>query len=918
VKSKFWAVGVACLLLFCAAPASAFAGSISGTVTNAATGLPMSGVTACAEGVGSGGYCVGVGGSGEYTITGLETAEYRVRFQPDFESNYVRPYYPGTLYYEDATLISLDSSEDVTEINAVIQEGATLTGTIVGEGATGPVEGIEVCARETAGAGYSFCEQTESDGTYRIVGVPADSYKITFESGSAEGEYATRYYDEKAFEDEAEEVELESGQEFTADATVGRAGAIEGAVTEAGAPLQWAWVCVYTLGKHEIGCSSAGEEGRYRYEGLPVGSYILEVEYFGEPRQFSGGAKTIDEATPVTVEAERTTIEDFEIAGPPGISGTVLDGSTGEAPKGAVNACASSEHGTNCFQIEADGSYEILGIEPGEYLVYFEGGNYIRQFYDGVSDERDATLVTVGESMVTGIDAELQSAGALTGHITLAGAGTNLGSVNACALALSGTVVECGTSSSSTGNYTIRELPPGEYKVRFSKSGYGTQYYNGKATIAEAEPVTVTGGNTTSGIDAAMAATPKNTAKPQLSGVGRVGEVLSCSQGTWTGSPSLYEYFWFRNNAEIEGAEASTYTVAPADAGKTIRCGVVAENAAGGTFAESSNSLKIPSARHLGITKGGSGSGTVTSNPAGIDCGQTCSIGAYQGDVFTLTAVPSAHSEFTGWSGGGCSGSGVCTVTLESDTAVTAEFAKVTHGVSVAVTGGGSVGADSGAITGCTESDGTCSGTYDEGVEVTLTATPDAHHTFTGWTGCTAVTGDECLVTVEGAEDVSASFAPIVHQVTAAKAGDGSGAVTSSPAGIECGPTCAARFDEGTTVTLTAVADPGSEFTGWSGGVCSGTGPCLVTVGEDTHVVANFAAKPNDGGSNRGTSDGGSNQQTPPSSSGSTNSLPAPAPKHASKKPLQCKKGFHKLKQKDKARCVKAKPNVKKAKGNRG
>src|ERR1700754_1713510 len=112
VKSKFWAVGVACLFLFCVAPAGALAGSISGKVTDAGTGLPMGDVTVCADPVGAPGHCIGVPETGEYTISGLGTDEYRVSFQPDFESNFVRQYYPGTIYFEDAVLVPLDASED--------------------------------------------------------------------------------------------------------------------------------------------------------------------------------------------------------------------------------------------------------------------------------------------------------------------------------------------------------------------------------------------------------------------------------------------------------------------------------------------------------------------------------------------------------------------------------------------------------------------------------------------------------------------------------------------------------------------------------------------------------------------------------------------------------------------------------------
>ena len=77
----------------------------------------------------------------------------------------------------------------------------------------------------------------------------------------------------------------------------------------------------------------------------------------------------------------------------------------------------------------------------------------------------------------------------------------------------------------------------------------------------------------------------------------------------------------------------------------------------------------------LTVSKAGAGSGTVTSSPAGISCGATCSTAFTTGTVVTLTAAPAAGSTFIGWSGGGCTGTGTCTVTMSTTQAVTATFA---------------------------------------------------------------------------------------------------------------------------------------------------------------------------------------------------------------------------------------------------
>ena len=83
---------------------------------------------------------------------------------------------------------------------------------------------------------------------------------------------------------------------------------------------------------------------------------------------------------------------------------------------------------------------------------------------------------------------------------------------------------------------------------------------------------------------------------------------------------------------------------------------------------------------------------------------------------------------------------------------------------------------------------------------------------------------------------------PPVYTLTVAKAGSGTGTITSSPSGINCGADCTETYTNGTSVTLTAISDAGSTFTGWTGGGCSGTGNCVITMNADTGVTAVFEA----------------------------------------------------------------------------
>jgi hypothetical protein len=91
-----------------------------------------------------------------------------------------------------------------------------------------------------------------------------------------------------------------------------------------------------------------------------------------------------------------------------------------------------------------------------------------------------------------------------------------------------------------------------------------------------------------------------------------------------------------------------------------------------------------------------------------------------------------------------------------------------------------------------------------------------------------------------GSDFALARFLPSLL-LEVAKAGPGSGIVSSAPAGISCGDDCSNGYSTGAAVTLTATPDAGSFFAGWSG-ACGGTvNSCTVTIAAATSVTASFA-----------------------------------------------------------------------------
>jgi hypothetical protein len=239
------------------------------------------------------------------------------------------------------------------------------------------------------------------------------------------------------------------------------------------------------------------------------------------------------------------------------------------------------------------------------------------------------------------------------------------------------------------------------------------------------------------------------------------------------------------------------------------------------------------------VTKTGPGQGTITSTPEGIACGATCTGWFEQETSVTLIATPAYGYIFTGWSGGGCTGTVPCTIWLTEAANVTAQFDLNTFSLSVSKTGTGAGTVTSSlAPINCGT---TCNAIYPYNTALTLTAAPDPGVTFMGWSGACSGIG-ACALTINGPLAVTAQF-DILYALNVTKSGAGTGTVTGAPAGfpgtINCGGTCTTQYIVNTAVTLTAVPDVNMVFVGWSGD-CTGAGACSVTMDAVKNVNAQF------------------------------------------------------------------------------
>ncbi|MFV1984902.1 MAG: hypothetical protein ACC657_15250, partial [Thiohalomonadales bacterium] len=242
------------------------------------------------------------------------------------------------------------------------------------------------------------------------------------------------------------------------------------------------------------------------------------------------------------------------------------------------------------------------------------------------------------------------------------------------------------------------------------------------------------------------------------------------------------------------------------------------------------------------VIMSGNGNGTVSLDPKAIVCTTTCAGRYNENTLVTLVPVASDGSVFTGWTETSNAACTIGVVTMNSGVICNAIFDLLANttvydlSITMAGTGVGIVTSDPTGI----NCGAVCTRAFAADSVITLIPTPAAGSTFVSWTG----TGCETeIVTMTAAVNCTATFnlSPEVD-LTVTLDGTGSGSVTSSPAGIDCGANCVAPFTVDSLVTLTATPAEDNSFVAWSGDPDCSDG--IVTMATAMTCTATFDVVP--------------------------------------------------------------------------
>jgi len=385
-------------------------------------------------------------------------------------------------------------------------------------------------------------------------------------------------------------------------------GSVGGTVTNhEGKEIKEIEVSVVNAEGTKVGGTTTASNGTYTVEHISAGEYTVV---------FSDKTETyLTKSVPVSVEEGELAEVNAVLTKAGSIAGQVTSAATGAGLSGAkveIEGPETSEEDFHQVTTEADGRYRVRHLEPGHYdiVVFYAGGEYLSQ----------TVSILLGEGEEHTVNFKLSEGGKISGVVTNAytHAGLEKISVYAYVPGHGGGVAD----TNSKGEYTITGLPSGAYDVQYSWEyseaeekeyekapafipKYITQYYSNQTSAGSANTVPVSEGSTTAGIDVAMVpSAPHNTAAPTIAGTALAGDVLTCSNGSWTGEGMLpvqagwplttpFGYQWLREGSPIGGATSSSYPVQSADEGHGLACEVTATNAAGHE-ASRSGSVKVP------------------------------------------------------------------------------------------------------------------------------------------------------------------------------------------------------------------------------------------------------------------------------------------------------------------------------------
>ncbi|WP_461187018.1 SdrD B-like domain-containing protein [Arthrobacter sp. Z4-13] len=419
---------------------------------------------------------------GTFVVTDLPAGSYKLQVG-GYATGALEQWYGGTSL-ETATEVIVTAGQSVTGINIALVKGASIAGKISFPPGV-DITYLNVYAQEYEHSNYRY-GQINPDGTYKIVGLPAGTFKLHF-SGSNSGAMDVWYGNAGSFQT-ATPVTLTAGQDLPGiDATLVKGASVSGRVT-APAGVDLSNINVSIRGAESMsftGYGYANETGDYSIKGLPAGSYKVQFSSFdsGLLDTWYENAESFESATVLTVSAG----QDLAAINGGLVNGASISGKL-TAPAGVdltsvyVSAYSANRASSRSGQVDADGNYTVQGLPAGTYKIEFRSdtSGALTQWYTNGTSFETATAVQVSAGQALGgINATLVKSASISGVVT-APAGVDKSRVSVLVSPVNNSSLTVHSAGiAPDGTYKVSGFPAGSYTVMFSAFGSGAlnQWY---------------------------------------------------------------------------------------------------------------------------------------------------------------------------------------------------------------------------------------------------------------------------------------------------------------------------------------------------------------------------------------------------------------------------------------------------------
>ena len=455
---------------------------IVGRVTNSADSLPVGGVDVELYDAVDAYFMhsATTGSAGYYTSTGLYSGTYQVKFDPPNGGaiNYLDAFYGGSSNLPASTPVHVTNLPLVSGINAVLEPGGQISGTVTAADTSAPLSAIVVVLYDTSDEEVDTAF-TEANGRYLFSGLPTGSYRVQFQPQANSAfrvgsPYLKAYYNGSANLDAADPIDLTAPAiipDVSAALAVG--GEITGTVTagNTGQPLAEVWVRLYDEQGREVGTALTDEPtGVYKFHGLIDGTYRLRFEpspNTSSPSHaymatYSGGKANLPSAEQITISGANTSISNVTLAQGGQITGKIVDATDSRPIPGVSLELFSATSGGEIGRLSTDaqGIYRTQGLPADSYWLAI-----------ATSRRLLGPIDVTAPNLVENIDGTLQpqalTQGIVAGRVVSRESSRPLSGVW---VSLDGCGKHSFDSTNHLGVYYFRELPSGDYAVRLEPS----------------------------------------------------------------------------------------------------------------------------------------------------------------------------------------------------------------------------------------------------------------------------------------------------------------------------------------------------------------------------------------------------------------------------------------------------------------